>query len=70
MASDPTVKTDRLWHDKYSLRKSMIPTFITMDQARKVDTHTNTNYLILNVKNTSFASTCYFCSFSLSLLSL
>ncbi|XP_069020151.1 gamma-tubulin complex component 3 homolog isoform X1 [Embiotoca jacksoni] len=36
VASDPNVKTDRLWHDKYSLRKSMIPTFITMDQARKV----------------------------------
>uniref|UniRef100_A0A671PRP6 Gamma-tubulin complex component 3 homolog n=1 Tax=Sinocyclocheilus anshuiensis TaxID=1608454 RepID=A0A671PRP6_9TELE len=36
VASDPTVKTDRLWHDKYSLRKSMIPAFITMDQARKV----------------------------------
>nr|XP_020019365.1 gamma-tubulin complex component 3 isoform X2 [Castor canadensis]XP_020019366.1 gamma-tubulin complex component 3 isoform X2 [Castor canadensis] len=36
VASDPTVKTDRLWHDKYSLRKSMIPSFITMDQSRKV----------------------------------
>ncbi|XP_063734236.1 LOW QUALITY PROTEIN: gamma-tubulin complex component 3 [Eleginops maclovinus] len=36
VASDPNVKADRLWHDKYSLRKSMIPTFITMDQARKV----------------------------------
>ncbi|XP_031414528.1 gamma-tubulin complex component 3 [Clupea harengus] len=36
VASDPTVKTDRLWHDKYSLRKSMIPSFITMDQCRKV----------------------------------
>ncbi|XP_036401783.1 gamma-tubulin complex component 3 isoform X3 [Megalops cyprinoides] len=36
VASDPTVKTDRLWHDKYSLRKSMIPSFVTMDQARKV----------------------------------
>uniref|UniRef100_A0A8D2ZUP4 Tubulin gamma complex component 3 n=1 Tax=Scophthalmus maximus TaxID=52904 RepID=A0A8D2ZUP4_SCOMX len=36
VASDPNVKTDRLWHDKYSLRKSMIPSFITMDQARKV----------------------------------
>nr|KAF6461198.1 tubulin gamma complex associated protein 3 [Molossus molossus] len=35
-ASDPTVKTDRLWHDKYTLRKSMIPSFITMDQSRKV----------------------------------
>ncbi|KAM5278748.1 gamma-tubulin complex component 3 isoform 2-T2 [Hipposideros larvatus] len=36
VASDPTVKTDRLWHDKYTLRKSMIPSFITMDQSKKV----------------------------------
>ncbi|XP_006003777.1 gamma-tubulin complex component 3 [Latimeria chalumnae] len=36
VAYDPSVKTDRLWHDKYSLRKSMIPSFITMDQAKKV----------------------------------
>ncbi|XP_021094962.1 gamma-tubulin complex component 3 isoform X2 [Heterocephalus glaber] len=36
VASDPTVKTDRLWHDKYTLRKSMIPSFMTMDQSRKV----------------------------------
>lgn len=36
VASDPNVKADRLWHDKYSLRKSMIPSFFTMDQARKV----------------------------------
>lgn len=36
VASDPNVKTDRLWHDKYSLRRSMIPSFITMDQAHKV----------------------------------
>ncbi|KAJ3584845.1 hypothetical protein NHX12_015340, partial [Muraenolepis orangiensis] len=36
VASDPNVKTDRLWHDKYSLRKSMIPSFITMDQSHKV----------------------------------
>ncbi|EPY86926.1 gamma-tubulin complex component 3 [Camelus ferus] len=35
VASDPTVKTDRLWHEKYSLRKSMVPSFMTMDQARK-----------------------------------
>lgn len=39
VASDPTVKADRLWHDKYTLRKSMIPSFITMDQARKVRPH-------------------------------
>ncbi|XP_075446801.1 gamma-tubulin complex component 3 isoform X1 [Ascaphus truei] len=36
VASDPTVKTDRLWHDKYTLRKSMIPSFVTMDQSKKV----------------------------------
>ncbi|MXR00068.1 hypothetical protein E5288_WYG007462 [Bos mutus] len=36
VASDPTVKTDRLWHDKYTLRTSMIPSFMTMDQSRKV----------------------------------
>jgi len=36
VAADPTVKNDRLWHDKYSLRKSMIPAFITTDQARRV----------------------------------
>ncbi|XP_023803234.1 gamma-tubulin complex component 3 [Cyanistes caeruleus] len=35
VASDPTVKTDRLWHDKYTLRKSMIPSFITMEQSKK-----------------------------------
>uniref|UniRef100_A0A8C3WBL9 Tubulin gamma complex component 3 n=1 Tax=Catagonus wagneri TaxID=51154 RepID=A0A8C3WBL9_9CETA len=36
VASDPAVKTDRLWHDKYTLRKSMIPSFLTMAQCRKV----------------------------------
>lgn len=36
VASDPTVKTDRLWHDKYTLRTSMIPSFMTMGQCRKV----------------------------------
>ncbi|XP_040847058.1 gamma-tubulin complex component 3 isoform X1 [Ochotona curzoniae] len=36
VASDPAVKTDRLWHDKYTLRTSMIPSFMTMDQSRKV----------------------------------
>ena len=36
VASDPTVKEEKLWHDKYSLRKSMVPSFITMEQARKV----------------------------------
>uniref|UniRef100_A0A480TXD0 Gamma-tubulin complex component 3 isoform 1 n=1 Tax=Sus scrofa TaxID=9823 RepID=A0A480TXD0_PIG len=36
VASDPAVKADRLWHDKYALRKPMIPSFMTMDQCRKV----------------------------------
>ncbi|XP_052801228.1 gamma-tubulin complex component 3 homolog isoform X1 [Mya arenaria] len=36
VAADPTVKNDRLWHDKYSLRKSMIPAYITTDQARRI----------------------------------
>lgn len=36
VASDPTVKNDRLWHDKYSLRKSMIPNFITREQANRI----------------------------------
>jgi len=40
VAADPTVDNDRLWHDKYSLRKSMIPSFITTDQARRVSTQT------------------------------
>ena len=36
MASDPTVKDERLWHDKYTLRKSMVPSFLTMELAKKV----------------------------------
>lgn len=40
VASDPAVKTDRLWHDKYTLRTSMIPSFMTMDQSRKVGCET------------------------------
>ncbi|XP_021351512.1 gamma-tubulin complex component 3-like [Mizuhopecten yessoensis] len=46
VASDPTVKNDRLWHDKYTLRKSMVPYFITMDQARRIlNTGKSINYL-------------------------
>lgn len=36
MASDPTVKDDRLWHDKYNIRKGMVPSFLTEQQANKV----------------------------------
>ncbi|KAK2147394.1 hypothetical protein LSH36_555g02025 [Paralvinella palmiformis] len=36
VASDPTVKNERLWHEKYTLRKSMIPSFISLEQAKKI----------------------------------
>ena len=36
VASDPTVKDDRLWREKYTLRKSMVPTFLSTSQAQKV----------------------------------
>lgn len=49
VASDPTVKNDRLWHDKYSLRKSMIPNFITREQANRVLT-----YYANSILNTDF----------------
>ncbi|XP_072391164.1 gamma-tubulin complex component 3 homolog [Diabrotica undecimpunctata] len=32
-----TIKTaERLWHDKYNVRQSMVPSFITMGQAKKI----------------------------------
>jgi len=36
VAFDPQVREDRLWHDKYSLRTEMIPSFLSLDQAKKV----------------------------------
>jgi hypothetical protein len=36
VASDPQVKDDRLWHDKYSLRAEMVPSFLSVEQAKKV----------------------------------
>ena len=36
VASDPTVKDERLWHDKYSLRRAMVPSFLPLDQANKI----------------------------------
>ncbi|CAC5369535.1 TUBGCP3 [Mytilus coruscus] len=54
VASDPTVKNDRLWHDKYSLRKSMIPNFVTTDQARRILlTGKSINYLRQVCKDTA-----------------
>lgn len=31
-----SIPNERLWHDKYNLRKSQIPSFISEDQAKKV----------------------------------
>ncbi|XP_063428791.1 gamma-tubulin complex component 3 homolog isoform X1 [Mytilus trossulus] len=54
VASDPTVKNDRLWHDKYSLRKSMIPNYVTTDQARRILlTGKSINYLRQVCKDTA-----------------
>lgn len=36
VAADPSVKEEKLWHEKYTLRKSMVPSFIKMDQARQI----------------------------------
>ncbi|VEL38036.1 unnamed protein product [Protopolystoma xenopodis] len=35
VAANPTVRIERLWHDKYCLRRSMIPMFISLTQAKK-----------------------------------
>ena len=36
IASDPKVSSDRLWHDKYSIRHSMIPKFMSQSWAKKI----------------------------------
>ncbi|XP_067943881.1 gamma-tubulin complex component 3 homolog [Watersipora subatra] len=36
VAADPQVKDENLWHFKYSLRRSMIPSFLSADMARKI----------------------------------
>lgn len=36
IAADPTVSDDRLWQDKYSIRWSMLPSFINKSQAQRV----------------------------------
>lgn len=36
VAADPNVNENKLWHEKYSLRKSMVPSFLSMKQARKI----------------------------------
>eukprot|EP00795_Rhopilema_esculentum_P016861 gene16861-8336_t len=36
VAADPAVRNERLWHEKYSLRKLMIPSFIPRNLATKI----------------------------------
>lgn len=36
VACNSSIKKERLWHEKYSLRRPMIPTFITLSQANKI----------------------------------
>ncbi|XP_076356423.1 gamma-tubulin complex component 3 homolog isoform X1 [Tachypleus tridentatus] len=36
VAVNPSVPNISLWHEKYSLRKTMVPSFLTMSQAKKV----------------------------------
>lgn len=49
VASDPTVKNDRLWHEKYGLRKSMIPNFLSTDQARRVKISYKFSHWLINI---------------------
>ena len=36
IASDPKVNGDRLWHEKYSVRASMIPKFLSLSWVKKI----------------------------------
>lgn len=36
IAGDASVSTDRLWQDKYTVRKAMVPSFISQDMAKKI----------------------------------
>lgn len=36
VAADPAVRNERLWHEKYNLRKQMLPSFISNDIATKI----------------------------------
>eukprot|EP00095_Tigriopus_kingsejongensis_P010994 maker-scaffold281_size224178-snap-gene-1.36 protein:Tk10994 transcript:maker-scaffold281_size224178-snap-gene-1.36-mRNA-1 annotation:"gamma-tubulin complex component 3" len=46
IASDPKIQGDRLWHEKYSIRHSMIPKFLSLAWVKKIlATGKNINYL-------------------------
>ncbi|XP_049773994.1 gamma-tubulin complex component 3-like isoform X1 [Schistocerca cancellata] len=36
IAANPDVKGDRLWHDKYYVQEALVPSFISLAQARKI----------------------------------
>lgn len=36
ISSDVNAPAEKLWHSKYSIRSSMVPSFITVETARKV----------------------------------
>ncbi|XP_077516046.1 gamma-tubulin complex component 3 isoform X3 [Amblyomma americanum] len=36
IATNPAVPVESLWHDKYYLRKNMVPSFLSEEQARKI----------------------------------
>jgi gamma-tubulin complex component 3 len=36
VSTDKMVSEEKLWYDKYTLRVPMIPSFITMEQAKKI----------------------------------
>lgn len=50
VACNPSVKKERLWHDKYSLRRQMIPGFITSSQASKVSRLVYCSFYLLCVR--------------------
>ena len=77
VSTDKMISEEKLWYDKYTLRVPMIPSFISMDQAKKIwITGKSINFLrvvckdrtMLQIINTP-ASCKLISSFHLSLLS-
>ena len=59
IASDPKVSSDRLWHDKYSIRHSMIPKFMSLSWAKKIlATGKSINFLHEVSLNEAFSEKC------------
>lgn len=59
VASDPSVPKDRLWQDKYSLRKAMVPSFIGEQLALKIlVTGKTINFIRLCCKDSKWIAAC------------